>query len=170
MVDTFTTTLALVKATVNDPAGEDLWGDKLNGNFDKIDAFARDNSGVVEIGDIVPATVRVGRLFWESDSSRLLLGYFDGDSSQWIQANATSFATATGTMEEPPDDGDIYARKGNGTWVATVPLDDYSNEQGIQDERILAVELEVAARAPLATISTDPPSGGSDGDVWYQVT
>lgn len=24
--------------------------------------------------------------------------------------------------------------------------------------------------APMATISSDPPSGGQDGDVWYQLT
>ena len=34
----------------------------------------------------------------------------------------------------------------------------------------LYVDTQVATRAPLATISTLAPSGGVDGDVWYQVT
>ena len=37
--------LDLIKPIVNDEDGEDLWGDKLNSNFDKLDANAQDIAG-----------------------------------------------------------------------------------------------------------------------------
>ena len=42
MADPTTPFLGLTKPIVNDEAGEDLWGEKLNGNFDKLDASAAD--------------------------------------------------------------------------------------------------------------------------------
>src|SRR5262245_43510668 len=47
MSDPRTPFLDLIKPIVNDEAGEDLWGDKLNSNFDRIDLFASNISGGV---------------------------------------------------------------------------------------------------------------------------
>jgi hypothetical protein len=41
VADPQTTYLKLVKPIVGDPDGEDLWGDKTNANWDKVDQWAR---------------------------------------------------------------------------------------------------------------------------------
>ena len=41
--------LDLIKPIVNDEDGEDLWGEKLNSNFDKLDANAQDIAGDLDV-------------------------------------------------------------------------------------------------------------------------
>jgi len=48
LADPQTPYLRLTKPIVNDEAGEDLWGDKLNYNFDLIDTFASKQGALVE--------------------------------------------------------------------------------------------------------------------------
>lgn len=46
-IDPLTPFLGLIKPVVNDEAGEDLWGDKLNGNSDTLDANASTMAGQI---------------------------------------------------------------------------------------------------------------------------
>src|SRR5580765_1189742 len=48
-LDPTTPFLGLTKPVVNDEAGEDLWGEKLNTNFDKLHASAQDMAGDITV-------------------------------------------------------------------------------------------------------------------------
>lgn len=49
--DSLTPFLGLTKPVVGDEDGEDLWGEKLNANFDKLDTFAANQGEMVEAPD-----------------------------------------------------------------------------------------------------------------------
>jgi hypothetical protein len=54
MADTTTTNYALVKPAVNDPAGADTWGDKLNTNLDALDAQIKAIDGISAAAKATP--------------------------------------------------------------------------------------------------------------------
>ena len=66
---------------------------------------------VITIGDVAPATAKVGDLWFDSVGTQLYIMYNDGNSTQWVTAN--NVAASTG---EAPMDGHTYARR-NGAWV-----------------------------------------------------
>lgn len=60
MADTTTLNYAFVKPDVDDPAGENLWGGKLNDNFDNIDAAIKAVSDVANAAALASRNVVAG--------------------------------------------------------------------------------------------------------------
>jgi hypothetical protein len=71
MSDPITPFLGLTKPIVNDEAGEDLWGEKLNTNFDKLDASAADIVGDLTVlqGAAIPEAPVDGKPYGRKDAA-----------------------------------------------------------------------------------------------------
>jgi hypothetical protein len=61
------------------------------------------------ISDTPPASPSQGQTWWESDTGAFNISYNDGNTTQWVQINASGFP-------EAPSDGSFYGRA-NGAWV-----------------------------------------------------
>jgi hypothetical protein len=81
-------------------------------------AWAPLTGAVISIGTASPSSPSVGQLWWESDTGDLFIWYNDGDSQQWVPANAglQPVPTAGGGVPEAPIDGTAYERK-DAAWV-----------------------------------------------------
>jgi hypothetical protein len=87
MADPRTPYLDLTKPIVNDEAGEDLWGDKLNRNFDLIDSFAAS----VQVNEAPDDGVPYARqsLNWTPTIEKATFDTVTGDMQEAIIQNAT---------------------------------------------------------------------------------
>jgi Collagen triple helix repeat (20 copies) len=78
---------------------------------------------------------------------------------------------ATGAAGPPVSDGDkgdIVVSGSGATWMLDSTVVTAAARTVLDDTTTAAMRTTLGA-APLATISTSAPSGGSPGDVWYQV-
>jgi hypothetical protein len=75
MADTSTTRYGLVKPGVGDVAGQDLWGDKLNNNFDTIDSALVRTKGFTEPANnaVLPAAARNASYYMRLDTGVQIL-------------------------------------------------------------------------------------------------
>jgi hypothetical protein len=69
MADTTTTVYGFVKPDPGDPAGEDLWGDKLNGNWDDVDAILDTLADALAALDPMPTGGGTDKIFYENDQT-----------------------------------------------------------------------------------------------------
>jgi hypothetical protein len=122
----------------------------------------------ISIGDTPPGSPTAGALWWESDSGALYIYFDDGTSSQWIAVSGP--AGPQGPVgPQGPSDWNLLTSK-----PTTYPADPHSHP--ISDVTSLQTTLDgklgvgaVSTYYGAKTISTSAPSGGADGDVWYQV-
>jgi hypothetical protein len=111
MSDTQTPYLGLIKPLVNDPEGEDLWGEKLNRNFDILDTFAEGQGELHEAPQDGPIYGRGTPETWYEVPGRT---EFDNAVAAG-EENTAAIATF-----EAPTDGQVYSRRGStASWVVT---------------------------------------------------
>jgi hypothetical protein len=82
MADTTTPRYGFTKPEVG--ASDDTWGNKLNGNFDLIDAMMG-----APTSDAPPASPKPGQIWFDSDTGNTYIWYVDPDSSQWVQISSS---------------------------------------------------------------------------------
>lgn len=170
-VDTTTTNYSLVKPGVGGSA--DTWGQKLNDNLDAIDGQLKANE------DAVPAHAA------ETDGVH---GVPSGEAVEW-QSQAQSRAdTAVGdhaaktgdTHGVPSGEAVEWQSQAQGR-VDTAVGDHTAASDPHPQYAMKANDLSDLASAATArnnlggnaagnrTVSTNSPSGGSNGDIWYEV-
>lgn len=90
MSDTFTTFLSLTKPEVG--ASDDTWGDKLNDNFDTLDAlFATTGEGTVVVRDASDFVDAVGVKITKAAGNARITKFMSGTSLRWdLGADATA--------------------------------------------------------------------------------
>jgi hypothetical protein len=96
VADSLTPFLGLVKPVVGDEAGEDLWGQKLNANFDKLDTFALSQG---TMGEAPQDSVIYGRI---NAQWRATVDKAQYDSKQAAQDDAIAAMVGTPGPAGPP--------------------------------------------------------------------
>ena len=112
-----------------------------------------------------------------SADGQVLSSLVDGTRS-WIDPPTSTGAVwgeITGTLSEQTDLQDALNEKAginhnhDGVYLPIGGTAADSLELGGIEAASYALDTDLETKAPKATVSTDPPSGGVDGDVWYQV-
>ena len=147
--DSLTPFLGLVKPVVGDEAGEDLWGDKLNANFDRIDTFASSQGVLTEAPDDGMPYARQSR-GWTETATRAEVTAIDNkvtqNSSDLIDLDARMDANETIDTNQTNQIGSL------GTQV------------GMQQSQIAAIESKNTSQD--TAINGKAPLGPSDGAVY----
>jgi hypothetical protein len=121
LADPRTPFLGLTKPIVNDEAGEDLWGEKLNVNFDLLDTFASKQGALVEAPQDNKVYGRGTPEAWIESIDKIT---FDALSTKVTQntdeisavenVNLNQDTAINGKAPLGPSDGAIYGWKGTG--------------------------------------------------------
>jgi hypothetical protein len=136
--DALTPFLGLTKPVVNDPAGEDLWGQKLNGNFDKLDLFASQQGALVEAPQDGKVYGRGTPFSWlevpareEFDALAVTVGQNVDGIVDVENVNTAQDVTIAGKAPLGPNDGKTYGWRGT-TWfdITTSLSVDWANISG----------------------------------------
>lgn len=118
--DPTTRFLGLTKPIVNDEAGEDLWGDKLNVNFDLIDDFAAAQGVLTEAPEDGKYYLRgerqwlVGNTRAEYDTLSNRVTTNEGDIAAVELVNVQQNTAISGKAQLGPNDGSIYGWRNTG--------------------------------------------------------
>jgi hypothetical protein len=139
--------LQLIKPIVGDESGEDLWGDKLNRNFDILDNFAASQGTLDEApldnliyGRLTGTWVQTVELTQYTDEQDAQDVATAANTSQ-IAANTSQIATKLG---DSPHDGAVYGRQ-NAAWVAAVLASTYTADKSAQDTRDTGQDTAITA-------------------------
>ncbi|MET0167522.1 MAG: hypothetical protein ABW318_21300 [Vicinamibacterales bacterium] len=110
--DSLTPYLGLTKPLVNDPEGEDLWGDKLNVNFDKLDAFAATQGQLIEAPQDGKVYGRGTPTNWQEVPLKAEYDTLAASVGQNASAITVLESSVAGKAPLGPSDGNIYGWKG----------------------------------------------------------
>jgi hypothetical protein len=124
--DPLTPFLSLTKPLVGDESGEDLWGAKLNANFDLIDDFASKQGALVEAPQDGLLYGRGTPYAWSEavpkadyDTKQTAQDVATATNTSNIATNTSSIAANTTAIDGKaplgPSDGNVYGWKGT-TW------------------------------------------------------